>query len=577
MPHLKPRRRIVLLLTALTTMAAVVVGPATMAAADTGLPWMNPNQTPQARADELLAAMTLADKVSMLHGVATSLGPVPSVGYLPAIPRLAIPGVTMTDGPAGVRTGQDASTELPSPSAEAASFDTSVAQLYGTVLGSDAKALGQDQVFGPGMNIQRVPVNGRNFEYYSEDPYLSGMMGGADVQGIQGQGVIATVKHYVGNNQEANRMIMSDNVDDRTLHEIYQKNFGIAVSVGNPGSVMCSYNKINNIYSCDNSQTLGSLRSQLGFTGFVVSDYPATHATTSIKEGLNVELPTGVFNTLTNVQAALANGSIAMADIDARVHETLVVLFKFGIFDRGPITRTPINQAVDNANAQRIEEQSAVLMRNQGSVLPIAAGTNSIAVIGTPAKVSAQGGGSSQVTPLSVDNSFDAIVARAGTSATVSYADGTNLTQAAATAKSAGIALVFVRDNESEGGDRSNLSLPGNQNALVSAVAAANPHTVVVLQTGSAVVMPWLSQVSGVLQTWYPGVKGGAATAALLFGDVNPSGKLPQTWPMTDKQVPASTPAQYPGINGQASYSEGIYVGYRWYDEHSQTPLFPFG
>ena len=578
MPHLKPRRRIVLLITALATLTGLAITPATTAVADTPLPWMNPTQTPQARADELLAAMTLADKVNMLHGVSTSQSPVPAVGYIPAIPALDVPGITMTDGPAGVRTGSDKSTELPSPSAEAATFDTSDAQLYGTTLGQDSMHLGEDQVFGPGMNIQRVPTNGRNFEYYSEDPYLSGMMAGADVNGIQSQGVIATLKHYVGNNQETNRMTVSDTVDDRTLHEIYEKNFGIAVATSDPGSVMCSYNKINDVYSCDNSETLGSLRSQLGFDGYVVSDYPATHATTSIKEGLNVELPTGVFNTLTNVQAALANGSITMADIDARVHETLVVLFKFGIFDRGPITRTPINQRADEMKALQIEEDAAVLLKNQDNVLPITAGTRSIAVIGTPAKVSAQGGGSSQVNPISVDNSFDAISQLAtGTGATVSYADGSDPTQAAATAKAAAIALVFVRDNESEGSDRSNLSLPGNQDALVSAVAAANPHTVVVLQTGSAVLMPWLSQVSGVLQTWYPGADGGAATGALLFGQISPSGKLPQTWPMSNGQVPASTPAQFPGVNGAAAYSEGIYVGYRWYDEHNQTPLFPFG
>jgi len=538
---------------------------------------MNAAQTPQARADELLAAMTLAEKVSMLHGINTSANSFATVGYLPAIPRLNVPAVTMTDGPAGIRDGADKATELPSPSAEAASFDTNVAQLYGSVLGGDAKALGQDQVFGPGMNIQRVPVNGRNFEYYSEDPYLSGIMGGYDVRGIQSQGVIATVKHYVGNNQETNRMTVSVNVDDRTLHEIYQKNFGIAVATGDPGSVMCSYNKINDVYSCDNSQTLGSFRSQFGFDGFVVSDYPATHATTSIKEGLNVELPTGVFNTLTNVQAALANGSISMADIDARVHETLTVMFKFGLFDRAPFPRTPINQLADDMKAEQIEASSAVLLKNDNSALPITAATSSIAVIGTPAKTSAQGGGSSQVNPLGVDNSFAAIVARAGTSATVSYADGSDVNAAAATAKAAGIALVFVKDSESEGSDRPNLSLPGTQNALISAVAAANPHTVVVLQTGSAVLMPWLSQVSSVLETWYPGSQGGAATASLLFGDNNPSGKLPQTWPASNTQVPASTPAQYPGINNEQTYSEAYYVGYRWYDEHNQTPLFPFG
>ncbi|HKN97089.1 MAG TPA: glycoside hydrolase family 3 C-terminal domain-containing protein [Pseudonocardiaceae bacterium] len=568
------RRSVVFLAAAALAAAGVVASP--VAVADTGQPWLNPDQTPQARADELLAAMTLADKVNMLHGVDTSTAPIPTVGFIPAIPRLNVPAITMTDGPAGVRDGRDKSTELPSPSAEAASFDTNVAQLYGSVLGGDARDLGQDQVFGPGMNIQRVPVNGRDFEYYSEDPFLSGTIGGADVRGIQSQGVIATVKHYVGNNQETNRMSISDKMDDRTLHEIYEKNFGVAVADGDPGAVMCSYNQINGSFSCDNSETLGSLRSQFGFDGYVVSDYPATHATTSIADGLNVELPTGVFNTLANVRAALANGSITMAEIDARVRETLIVLFRFGFFDHS-FTRQPIDQAADDAAAQRIEDDSAVLLRDQGSVLPITGKDTNIAVIGAPAKTSAQGGGSSQVNPLSVDDALDAITARAGAAATVSFADGSDLTQAAATARAADVALVFVRDNESEGSDRTSLTLPNNQDALVEAVAAANPRTVVVLQTGSAVLMPWLSQVSGVLQTWYPGARGGAATAQLLFGDVDPSGKLPQTWPAAEHQVPASTPAQFPGAGGVADYSEGIYVGYRWYDEFHQTPLFPFG
>lgn len=570
-----PARRLSALIAGAAIVSGFLIpGPAH---ADSGFAWMNANQTPQARADELLSAMTLADKVNMLHGVDTSASPVPAVGYIPPIPSLDVPGVTMSDGPAGVRNGTNPSTELPSPSAEAASFDTDVAQQYGTVLGTDAKDLGIDQIFGPGMNIQRVPTNGRDFEYYSEDPYLSGTMGGADVRGIQSQGVIATIKHYVGNNQETNRMSVSDTVDDRTLHEIYEKNFGIAVQDGDPGSVMCSYNQINGSYSCDDSETLGSLRSQLGFTGYVVSDYPATHATTSIADGLDVELPTGVFNTMANVQTALANGSITMTDIDNRVRETLTVMFRFGLFDRPAPTQTPIDQAADNTAAQNIEAQSAVLLKDEDAVLPLTSATTSVAVIGAPAKNSAQGGGSSQVTPLSVDNALAAITARAGSSTAVTYADGSNLTTAAANAKAAQVALVFVSDSESEGSDRPNLDLPDNQDALVSAVAAANPNTVVVLQTGSAVLMPWLSDVKGVLQTWYPGARGGAATAQLLWGDVDPSGKLPQTWPASNSQVPASTPAQYPGVNGVADYSEGIYVGYRWYDEYDQTPLFPFG
>lgn len=547
------------------------------ASAGTGQPWTEATRSPSSRAGELLKAMTLAEKVNMLHGVATSQSPVPTIGYIPPIPRLKVPGITMTDGPAGVRDGKDKSTALPSPSALAASFDPRVAEAYGSVLGGDARALGQAQVFGPGQDIQRVPVNGRNFEYYSEDPYLSGTMGGANVRGIQRHGVIGTLKHYLANNQETARTSVSANVDDRTLHEIYEKNFGVAVTDGRPGSVMCSYNRINDVYACDNSETLGSLRSQLGFDGFVVSDYPATHATTSIRDGLNVELPTGVNNTLAGVRAALAKGSITMADIDRRVRETLTVLFRFGIFDRDSTARGPIDESADNAAVQRIEAQSAVLLKNDDKALPLTSATQKIAVIGTPAKSSTQGGGSSHVTPLSVDNAYDAIVARAGSSATVTYADGSDLGAAAAAAKAADVALVFVNDDESEGRDRPDLSLPRNQDALVNAVAAANQRTTVVLQTGSAVLMPWLSTVKSVLQTWYPGARGGAATAQLLWGDVDPSGRLPQTWPASETQTPVSTPAQYPGINGEGSYSEGVDVGYRWYDKNGQTPLFAFG
>ncbi|MGI8417369.1 MAG: glycoside hydrolase family 3 C-terminal domain-containing protein [Nakamurella sp.] len=545
-------------------------------AADSSQPWMNSQHSPASRAAELLAAMTLADKVNMLHGVDSSLSPVPTVGYLPPIPRLHVPAITMTDGPAGVRNGRKA-TELPAPISQAASFDTAVATAYGAVEGTDARDLGQDQLFGPGMDIDRNPLNGRNFEYFSEDPLLSGTIAGADVTGVQSAGVVATIKHYLANNQETNRTSISANVDDRTLHEIYQKNFGIAIADGHPGSVMCSYNRINDVYACSNAATLiTALRQQFGFDGYVVSDYPATHATTDLANGLNIELPTGVQFTLAAVQAGLAAHQITIADIDQRVLETLTVLFRFGIFDR-PLTVAPIDVDADNAVAQHIEEQSAVLLKNDHAVLPVAAGTASVAVIGTTAKTSAQGGGSSQVNPLSVDNAYDAIVSRAGSATSVSYNDGSDPAAAGATARAAQLAVVVVRDSSSEGSDRSTLALSGNQNALIEAVAAANPHTIVVLETGAPALMPWLSQVAGVLEAWYPGARGGAAIARLLWGDVNPSGKLPQTWPATDSQVPASTPEQYPGVGGEETYSEGVDVGYRWYDAHNQTPLFPFG
>lgn len=538
-------------------------------------PWLNPKQSPQKRARELLAAMSLADKVHMLHGVAVAQSPVPTDGFIPAMPRLGVPPITMSDGPAGIRNGQRA-TELPAPIALAASWNTHLAKAYGAVIGRDARALGQDQVFAPAMNIDRDPRDGRNFEYFSEDPLLSGYLAGAEVKGIQSRHVVATVKHYVANNSETRRGYVSADVSDRALHEIYEKNFGVAVSFGHPGSAMCSYNRINSVYACSNPYTLGDLRHVFGFNGYVVSDYPATHRTTDLAAGLNVELPRPVHFTLKNIRRALAANRIGRGQINRRVYHTLKVLFQYGIFDRA-LTTSHLPEWRDNREARHIEEQGAVLLKNAKGQLPLAATDRKIAVIGYPAKHSGQGGGSSAVQPLSIDNGYRGIVDVAGKHTTVTYNDGSNVSTAASTAAAADVAVVFVRDYSTEGADRTTLVLPGNQNRLVRATAAANPHTVVVLETGAPVLMPWLRRVSAVLEGWYPGARGGHAIARLLFGKVNPSGKLQQTWPASNTQLPASTPREFPGVNGDEHYSEGVDVGYRWYYDHRRRPRFPFG
>lgn len=544
-------------------------------AAEGERPWTDRSLDPEDRADLLLKAMTLDEKVGMLHG---SLGsPVPTTGYIAPIPRLGVPGVTMTDGPAGIRNGQKA-TELPAPIAQAASFDTGVARLYGRTLGREARARGQAQVFGPGTNIQRVPVSGRNFEYYSEDPYLSGTIAGADADGIQSQGVIATVKHYMANNQETDRMTVSADVDERTLHEIYGKPFDLAVRESRPGSVMCSYNRVNTVYACSNEHALSTmLRSRFGFDGYVVSDYPSTHRTSDLAAGLNVELPLPFHVNNLSVRAGKHLGGVPMEKVDERVREVLTVMFRFGLFDRDATATSPVDEAAGNAAAQQVAERGSVLLKNDDDALPLSGSTDRIAVIGSAAADSAQGGGSSQVDPLSEDTALDAVRKRAGGAAHVSYHDGADPRAAAEAAESADVALVFAHDKEGEGGDRSGLSLPGSQDELISKVAAANPDTSVVLQTGGPVLMPWLSEVKSVLQTWYPGARGGAATANLLWGDVNPSGKLPQTFPAREDEVPANTEEQYPGVNGTVRYTEGVDVGYRWYDETGTEPLFPFG
>ncbi len=538
-------------------------------------PWTDRSLSPEDRADLLLRAMTRDEKARMLHGALGS--PVPTTGYIAPIRRLGVPGVTMTDGPAGVRNGQKA-TELPAPIAQSASFDTDVAEEYGRTVAREARARGQAQVFGPGTNIQRVPVNGRNFEYYSEDPYLSGTIAGADTTGIQSQGVIATVKHYAANNQETDRMTVSADIDERTLHEIYGKPFELAVRQGRPGSVMCSYNRVNSVYACSNAHTLLTmLRSRFGFDGYVVSDYPSTHGTSDLAAGLNVELPLGVHVSALTVRAAQLRRAVTQEDIDQRVREVLTVMFRFGLFERDATATSPIDEAAGNAAAQRVAEKGSVLLKNDGAALPLTDSADRIAVIGSAAADSAQGGGSSKVDPLSEDTALDAIRKRAGSSAHVTYHDGRDVRAAVKAAKSADVALVFAHDTEEEGSDRAGLSLPGSQDELISKVAAANSRTAVVLQTGGPVLMPWLPRVKSVLETWYPGARGGAATARLLWGDVDPSGKLPQTFPAREDEVPAHTRKQYPGVNGTAHYSEGVDVGYRWYDQTGTEPLFPFG
>jgi beta-glucosidase len=556
----------------------VLASSATTVRTASSRPWLNARQTPEQRARELLAKMSLADKVHMLHGVDASVSPVPTDGFIPAIPRLGVPPITMSDGPAGIRNGQRA-TELPAPIALAATWDTHVAKWYGSLIGTQARNLGQDQVFGPAMNIDRDPRDGRNFEYFSEDPLLSGYLAGAEVKGIQGHGVIATLKHYVANNSETRRGYISADVSDRALHEIYEKNFGVAVAFGHPGSAMCSYNRINSVYACSNPYTLGDLRHVFGFNGYVVSDYPATHRTTDLAMGLNIELPKAVHFTLPRIRRALRAGQIGRGQINRRVYHVLLVLFQYGIFDRA-LTTSHINQTSANVEARKVEEQGAVLLKNTG-VLPLGAADRRIAIIGSSAKRSAQGRGSSRVQPLSLDNSYRAIAhmaARvAGRRARITYAGGSNMSHVRRVAAAADVAIVFVRNYSGEGTDHTTLALPGNQDRLVRTAAAANPHTVVVLETGGPVLLPWLRRVHGVLEAWYPGASGGHAIARLLFGKVNPSGKLQQTWPRSNGQLPASTPSEFPGVNGNEHYSEGVDVGYRWYYDHRQHPQFSFG
>jgi len=541
-------------------------------------PWMNQSLPPGERAELLVRRMTLDEKISQVHMVDTKEHPREVAG----VPRLGIPPFKITNGPLGAGPGDTKpalpATALPAALALAASWNTNLAREFGEIAGKEVADHGDDLIEGPALNITRVPQNGRNFEYFGEDPFLSGQMGVAEVEAIQQQGVIAEIKHFDANSQETDRKGINEIIDERTLREIYLPAFETVVKEADPGAVMAAYPSVNGEFCCRNTHLLKDiLRGDWGFKGFVQSDYTATtNAVQCALAGLDLAMKPDHYSG--ELKTAIIDGKVPKAGLDAMVERRFTQMFKFGMFDH---TRTPqlIPAKEDGAVARSIAEQCAVLLKNNGDTLPLDTNTiHSIAIIGPYANVaSTGGGGSSAVKPLYTVTPLDGIKHRLGTNVVVTFNNGTNVAAAAAMAKSADVALVIVGNKDSEGHDRPNLLLPYKQDALISAVAAANPKTIVVLKTGGPVLMPWLDQVPAILEAWYPGEEDGNVVAALLFGDVNPSGKLPMTFPKTESQVPASSPEQYPGVNGTAIYSERMLVGYRWYDARNVEPLFPFG
>jgi beta-glucosidase len=539
--------------------------------------------TPESRAKAIVAKMTLDEKISQLAGIQDNTKDI--YRTVPAIPRLGIPALLLTNGPAGVSTGgsrnpdhQPLATALPAPISLAASFDVTQADAYGALGASETLDVGRNLLEGPTVGIARVPVNGRTFEGYGEDPYLAAQVGVHDINGIQSKGVIANVKHYVANDQETNRFGVNVAVDERTLREIYLPPFEAAVKDAHVGSVMCAYPKVNGTFNCENPILLnGTLKKDWGFDGFVLSDFGAVHSTVgSANAGLDLETPTASNYSSTKIKAALANGSIKQATIDQKLVRRYATMIRLGLFDRTP-SMTPIPAKADGAISRHIAEEGMVLLKNNGNLLPLSkSALKSIALIGDD-KARTGGGGSSHVKPLYTVTPSAGLANRAGKGVTITTDPGRTISSAVAKAKAADVAIVMVTDAEGEGKDRPNLSLPGTQDDLVSAVAAANPKTIVVSKTGGPILMPWLSKVPAVLQAWYPGEEDGNAVADVLFGAFNPSGKLPITFPKKETDVPANTTAQYPGVNGTAHYSEGVFVGYRHYDHSRITPLFPFG
>jgi beta-glucosidase len=753
MPTNRPsgaRRIRVALVFVLASALAVGVAPTMASAAP----------SPGARAEALLAQMTLDEKVEMLNGEIS-----PLYGFYNApIERLGIPALTMSDGPAGVRVANPAvnggkSTALPAPVALAASWEPGLARDFGTLAGQEAFATGHNVHLAPAADIFRDPRAGRGWEAFGEDPLLAGTIAAEEIRGIQSSPVLADIKHLAVYNQETNRLNGGNAVvDERAYQEVYIRPMAIAVNDGDPGSAMCAFNKVNGVWACENADLLTTiLREQLHFEGFVMSDYNATHTTLeAFRSGLDQEQPADYHFGQALIDL-VDNGTVSIDEINQHVLNVLTPMYRFGLFDR-PAVAGPLDVAAGSAVAREIAEKSMVLLKNEpvddGPLLPLAGGIDSIAVIGADADTDAAGGGSALVAGADVVSPLAGITARAGSGVDVRYAQGTDpigngavllpgpdvvpsdvvtaddgttpgftarywtnlnregapgieridptasirlgfvarvpfnaqspklpdtgveyfntvsadwngsltvpvtgsydfslgvegsgtlfiddqpvatiddasdfasatytadLTEgdvhdirieythdveagtdggaqvkfgwtppegfvaakaqeAAALAADSDVAVVVARDLATEGADKPDIDLPQGQDDLIRAVTAANPNTVVVLTTGGGVEMDsWDADVPAVLQAWYGGQQQGAAIAGILFGDVDPSGRLPITFPHSIEETPTSTPEQFPGVGLDVQYSEGIYVGYKGYIEQGIEPKYPFG
>ncbi|MGW8726911.1 glycoside hydrolase family 3 C-terminal domain-containing protein [Streptomyces sp. NPDC055808] len=692
------RRSALRLLGGAAMVAAAVTGP--LAASAQALA-----PAPASRkVESLLARLTLDEKISLLHGAAdpNSRG---QAGYVPGVPRLGICPLRLADGPAGVRVTAHA-TALPAPVMLASAFDPALAREYGEVIGREGRALGQDVLLSPMVNLIRTPYAGRNFETLSEDPLLSADLVAEEVRGIQGQGLIATVKHFALNNQEKDRLTIDVRIAEQPLRELELRGFEAAAAAG-AGAVMGAYNKVNGAFACENKPILTDvLRGDWGFEGWVMTDWGAAHSTVAaLSAGLDMEMPSGDYFG-DALKAAVRDGRVPQALVDRSVRRVLSVMERFSLLDGSAPARPDRDAGRGARTALKVARAGATLLHNRHSTLPLTGpATRSIAVVGPTGSIPfVSGGGSAHVVPDHAESPLDALRSRAGDGARVTYAlgedlfgkplpgtspgadfegqhvepgatwtydgtltvadddewtfvihysgdrpkvllDGTDLfppapglgeffsgglvgtapdglavrrskplrltagahrlaitakgrdqgqvfrlrrttgaTRAADVAEAVRVAraaagvVVFAYEDATEGADRTGLALPGHQNELIEAVAAANPRTAVVLNTSSCTTMPWLDGVGAVLQMYYPGQEGAEATAAVLFGDCDPGGRLTQTFPVSEDRHPmAGNPRRYPGVDGTEEYSEGIHLGYRWYEAEGVAPLFPFG
>ncbi|MGY1840585.1 MULTISPECIES: glycoside hydrolase family 3 C-terminal domain-containing protein [unclassified Modestobacter] len=539
----------------------------------------------------LLAQLTLEEKASLCSGS--------DFWHTQPVERLGIPAVMVTDGPHGLRkqagsadhVGLNASvpaTCFPTAAALGSSWDPQLLQRVGAALGTETRAEQVAVLLGPGINIKRSPLCGRNFEYLSEDPLISGVLGAALVRGIQSQGVGTSLKHYAANNQETDRLRVSAEVDERTLREIYLAGFERVVTEAQPWTVMCSYNRVNGTYAAEHPWLLTEvLRDEWGFDGVVVSDWGAVNdRVAGLAAGLELEMPASGGVADAQIVAAVRAGELDEAVLDRAVERLLTLVDRAlpAVVEGGPF-----DPAAHHALAREVATECAVLLKNDAGLLPLdPAGTGTIAVIGEFARTPRyQGAGSSQVNPTRLDDALAAIREVAGDRVTFAAGFGVDTTaddealraEAVAAARDAGVAVVFLglpASYESEGFDREHIHLPENQVGLLRAVAEVNDRVVVVLANGSAVqVSDWEQHARAVLEGWLLGQAGGTAVADLLFGRVNPSGRLAETIPL--RLEDSSAHLNFPGEFGVVRYGEGVFVGYRGYDASAQQVSYPFG
>lgn len=607
-------------------------------------PWSDATLSPDRRAELLAGQMTIDEKIGILHGGGFGFGPATpaapgatvsngGAGFASAVPRLGIPAIQMADAAVGVTRGASNSrysTPLPNAVSAASTWDVKMACEYGALIGQELRDQGYTMSLGGGVNITREPRNGRNFEYKGEDPILAGKLVGQEMKCLQAKGIIGDIKHFAVNDQETGRNIGNVILDKRTLRETDLLPFEIGIKDGDIQAVMCSYNKVNGDWACENNYLLNDfLKKAVGFKGFVLSDWGGTHSTAKAAlAGLDMEQPgSGFFGDA--LKQAVEKGEVPMARLDDMVKRILRAQFATGQFDLRT-QRKVVDVFGGLEVAQRVAERGTVLLKNNNAQLPLRKTVvKSVAVIGSHADVGVlSGGGSAQVDPPG-GNAVPPAPAPAGQQgggmfggasvwypssplkaiqakipgAKVQFDSGTDPAKAASLAKASEVAIVFVNQPASEGRDL-NLTLPGEQDKLVDAVVAANPHTIVVLETGGPVNMPWADKVPAILEAWFPGLRGGEAIASILFGDVNPSGKTVLTFARSESDwvsdkvfaPPPAPAAGAPAAGAQATggpggfgggrggmapfdmpYKEGLKVGYKWFDAENKTPLFAFG